>query len=585
MTETFRPCAVIPSHDHWQALPEVVAALRRHGLPVLIIDDGSGPQAAAAIAALHDPESGVRVVRRPVNGGKGAAVMDGFRLAQDGGFTHVVQVDADGQHDPAALAALLAAARDNPAAMVSGRPAYDASAPLGRRLGRWITHFWVFIETLSLRIEDSMCGFRVYPLAACLALMESDPPGTGMDFDTEIMVRLFWRGVAPVMVPVRVVYPPGNTSNFRMLRDNVRISLMHTRLVLTLLWRLPSILRHRPPCPDGGASHWAGLAERGGLWGLKFVTAAHALVGRRAVAWVLAPIVLYFFLAGKAQRRASRAYLGRVLRRQPSLAQGFRHFMDFAGAALDTFLAWSGAIPPDAMTTEDPEQLAGLVADPRGAVLVVSHHGAVELCRALMPADLRRRVTVLAHTRHAENYNRMLSRFRGAEAGRMIQVAEIGPDTAIVLREAVERGEWVAIAGDRVPLGMSGSRKAPSPGAASGGLAAASMAAGSVPGGAVTHTTPVPFLGAPAPFSNGPWLLASVLDCPVHLLFCRRTGPGRWRFAVEPFAERIQLPRGKRAEALAGHVAAYAGRLERECRDHPWQWYNFFDFWAEGRSP
>lgn len=551
MTEGFTPCAVVPSRDHWKRLPEVVAGLRRHGLAVLIVDDGSGPEAAAAIAALHDTAAGVQVLRRPVNGGKGAAVMDGFRHAWAEGYSHVVQVDADGQHDLDSLGALLAAARAQPLAMVSGCPEYDASAPLGRRVGRWITHFWVFVETLSLRIRDSMCGFRVYPLAACMALIDSERLGCGMDFDTEIMVRLFWRGVAPVMVPVRVVYPPDNTSNFRMWRDNVRITRMHTLLVLTLLGRLPSILSNRPP----GPSHWAGLAERGGLWGLRFVATLYRLAGRRVSAWAMAPIVLYFYLAGATQRRASREYLGRVFGRQPSFLDGLGHFMDFAGSALDTFAAWSGAIKPEAMTVADPDFLARAATDPRGAVLVVSHHGAAELSRALMAPELRRRLTVLVHTRHAENYNRLLARHRGEAAARMIQVTEIGPDTAILLRQEVEQGGWVAIAGDRVPVGSS------------------------------DRVSVVPFLGSPARFSHGPWLLAFLLGCPVHLLFCRRLAQGGWRLMLEPFAERIELPRGSRAEALAEHAAAYARRLERECREAPGQWYNFFDFWAGESTP
>ena len=543
MSPSFKPCAVVPSHDHWRALAGVVAGLK--GLPVFIMDDGSDEIAATAITALHDPDAGIQVVRRPINGGKGAAVMDGFRLAHQAGYTHVVQVDADGQHDLGALPELLKQAREHPHALISGMPQYDESIPRGRQIGRWITHVWVFIETLSFRIRDSMCGFRIYPLAPCMELMETERPGARMDFDTEIMVRLFWRGVAPIMVPVRVIYPPDNTSNFRMVADNLRISWMHTRLVVSMLWRLPDILRRRPPNPS---NHWASLAERGTLWGLRFVAGAYALLGRRVCLWVMAPIVFAFFCTGGEQRRASHAYLGRVLGRQASWVESWHHFMGFAGRALDVFAAWSGAIPPQAMSINDPHALA---ADPRGALLVVSHHGAPELARALMDPALRNRLTILVHTRHAENYNRLLAEYRGEAAARMIQVTEIGPDTAILLQACMERGEWVAMAGDRVPV-LSSSRE-----------------------------SSVPFLGEMANFSQGPWLLASLLECPVHLLFCRKEHPGRWILSLEPFAERVILPRGCRAEILAEHAAHYASRLERECRQAPWQWYNFFNFWEK----
>ena len=173
-------------------------------------------------------------------------------------------------------------AKAHPQALVSGAPIYDASIPTARKIGRWVTHLWVFVKILLFRIGDSMCGFRVYPLAACHDLLAQRRPGLlHMEFDTEIMVRLFWNGVPPIMVPVRVTYPPGNASNFDALRDNLRISGMHTRLVLTLLATLPRVLAHRPP-PIAWPSHWAALAERGAFWGLRFVAATHRLLRRRA---------------------------------------------------------------------------------------------------------------------------------------------------------------------------------------------------------------------------------------------------------------------------------------------------------------
>lgn len=557
---TFRACAIIPSRNHFRALPQVVAGVAAQGLPTFIVDDGSDAEAAAAIAALHAPENGVTVHRLPVNQGKGVAVTEGFRLAQAAGYSHAVQVDADGQHDLSALPQLLARAQGNPQALVSGAPVYDDSIPTARKIGRWFTHVWVFVETLSLRITDSMCGFRVYPLESCLALLAEESVGARMDFDTDIMVRLFWRGVAPIMVPVRVTYPPDNTSNFDVLRDNLRITAMHTRLVLTMLARLPRVLANRPRPPVAAkpavtASHWAGLAERGAYWGLRFVAGAYSLLGRRACQALLVPIVAYFYLTGARQRRASRYYLGRVLKRQPSHRECFRHVFDFAIRALDTLAAWTGAVPPDALAVDDPDELARAAADPRGAVLVVSHHGNVDISRALMSSELRDRLTVLVHTRHAENYNRVLREFRPEAAMRMMQVTEIGPEMAIALQERVERGEWVAIAGDRIPVLSRG------------------------------RVVRVPFLGEDAAFSQGPWLLASLLNCPVRLLFCRREAPGRWSMALEPFAESVRLPRGQREAALRNLAARYAGRLEEQCRHSPWQWYNFFDYWAAGDQP
>jgi len=242
-----RFCAVVPTHDHYEVLGAIVDVLLGHRLPVIIVDDGSGEPAREVVARLHAPESDVEVIRLDRNLGKGAAVAVGLRRACERGFTHAVQVDADGQHDMTRLEDLLAASRARPEAIISGRAVYDASVPRARQYGRWVTHVWVWVETLSFRIADSMCGFRVYPLAATLAVLDSEPVGKGMDFDTGIMVRLFWRGVPVVQIPVAVVYPKGNTSNFRLYRDNWLVTRMHARLVTAMLGRLPSVLRNRPP--------------------------------------------------------------------------------------------------------------------------------------------------------------------------------------------------------------------------------------------------------------------------------------------------------------------------------------------------
>ena len=244
---TFKLCAVIPTHNHFEALSPIVASLRGAALEVIVIDDASPEPAKSTIAALHAPHNGIEIIRLAINGGKGAAVTAGLYRARDRGFTHALQIDADGQHDLTALSKLISAAEAHPEALISARPIYDGSVPLGRKFGRWMTHVWVWIETLSTRITDSMCGFRVYPLEAALAVLDRESVGKRMDFDPEIMVRMFWRGTPVLQLPVRVIYPENNTSNFRMLRDNVLISWMHTRLVFEMIFRLPSILYHRPP--------------------------------------------------------------------------------------------------------------------------------------------------------------------------------------------------------------------------------------------------------------------------------------------------------------------------------------------------
>lgn len=194
----FKPCALIPTCNHVSALPAIIARLQQLGLPIWLVDDGSAPEQAAELERLAASNPGLTLVRHPVNQGKGAAVMTGIKAAAAAGFTHALQVDADGQHDLHDAPALLAAAEARPAAMVTGIPRYDASVPRHRYYARYLTHVWVWIETLSLELRDTMCGFRVYPLAACVALFAASRLGRRMDFDTEVMVRLYWQGLEQV---------------------------------------------------------------------------------------------------------------------------------------------------------------------------------------------------------------------------------------------------------------------------------------------------------------------------------------------------------------------------------------------------
>ena len=296
-------------------------------------------------------------------------------------------------------------------------------------------------------------------------------------------------------------------------------------------------------------SHWSSLPERGAWWGLRIAAIACRVLGRSGCLAVLAPVVFGFLVVGTEQRRASHDFLTRATGRSPSLWTVYRHFMSFAARAVDSFRAWTGGIPPGAAIADTPEALERLAAAPGGALLVVAHLGNVDLTRALLDDATRARLTILVHTRNAVNYNRLLREFRPAAALNLVQVTEIGPETAIDLQQRIERGEWIVIAGDRTPLSGFG------------------------------HASFVPFLGQDAAFSHGPWILAALLRCPVHLLFCVRDG-GRWRLTLEHFADAIILGRKHRPEILRAHAAAYAKRLETQARAFPMQWYNFYDFWA-----
>jgi glycosyltransferase involved in cell wall biosynthesis len=223
----------------------VVRSLKSVGLHCYLVNDGSDASCEVTLTGLANEEaSWLRVIHYQPNQGKGKAVMTGVEAAERDGFTHVAQIDADGQHRVVDLVRLLQIAKVNPAAMVTGYGEFDASVPRSRLYGRYITHVWVWINTLSLQVRDSMCGLRVYPIGPTLAIWRKFKMGTRMSFDIEILVRLCWRGVRIINVKVPVTYPMDGVSHFMVLRDNLQISAAHARMFVGMMLRLPVLLWH-----------------------------------------------------------------------------------------------------------------------------------------------------------------------------------------------------------------------------------------------------------------------------------------------------------------------------------------------------
>jgi glycosyltransferase involved in cell wall biosynthesis len=242
----FNPCIVVPVYNHEHAIGAVLAGLLRHGVPCMLVDDGSSDECAAVLDTLAlDNPGRVTLVRLTPNQGKGAAVLSGVRRAAELGFSHVLQIDADGQHQTGDVPKFLAQARAHPEAIIAGHPVYDESVPKARLYGRYATHIWVWINTLSFDIKDSMCGFRVYPVAPVNALAARHAIGVRMNFDTDVLVRLFWDGLQVINLPTRVSYPADGVSHFRVWRDNVQISWMHTVLFFGMLPRIPRLLARK----------------------------------------------------------------------------------------------------------------------------------------------------------------------------------------------------------------------------------------------------------------------------------------------------------------------------------------------------
>ncbi|MGF1854420.1 glycosyltransferase family 2 protein [Vibrio satsumensis] len=573
---SYNACFLIPCFNHGVTMPEVVSSLHHFELPIIIVDDGSELATKQFLTPLAE-NSRVTLVTLEQNQGKGGAVKAGIKRAQELGFSHAIQIDADGQHDLEALPALIQTSQDKPQRLISGQPIYDDSVPKSRLYGRYATHIWVWIETLSLSIKDSMCGFRAYPVHQTQTVLNKYDVGSRMDFDIEILVRLYWEGCDIDFVETRVIYPENGISHFDALWDNVKISWMHTRLFFGMLPRAPKLIaRHfkSTSAEDGqkqdsstGSNnneseqpHWSRTQERGTVIGIKLLLAVYTLLGRGVFNLILRGVMRYYHLTGKRARNASEQYLFQLKAyaeqqniELPAELNSYNHLLSFGHTMLDKLAAWKGDFSVDNLTIHGQEQFESMVENKQGVLILGSHLGNIELCRALGRRHSNIKINALVFTEHAERFNSVMKAVNPQSDLNLIQVTSMGPDTAILLQQKLEQGEWIVIVGDRTSTSKE------------------------------SRSVWAEFLGKEAPFPQGPFMLASVLKAPVFLLFGlrddSRTKP-HFNVYFEHFSDKIELPRKTREQSLQQVVQKYANRLQHYTLQAPLQWYNFFNFWT-----
>ncbi|MBC7955174.1 MAG: glycosyltransferase family 2 protein [Cytophagales bacterium] len=239
---------LIPSYNTGSQVYETVRTARAQWNPVWVVTDGSTDGTPEGLRAMAAADPGLKLLELPANHGKGAAVLHGLHAARIAGFTHALTMDSDGQHPAELIPVFMQASLQRPEVMVLGQPVFDASAPLLRVRGRRVSNWWTNLETLGAGINDSLYGFRVYPVADLIAVMRGQPWMRRFDFDTEVVVRLAWRGVKPVNLAAPVKYlsvEEGGVSHFRYGRDNLLLTWMHLRLMVEFMLRLPGLLLRR----------------------------------------------------------------------------------------------------------------------------------------------------------------------------------------------------------------------------------------------------------------------------------------------------------------------------------------------------
>jgi predicted LPLAT superfamily acyltransferase len=301
--------------------------------------------------------------------------------------------------------------------------------------------------------------------------------------------------------------------------------------------------------------HWSHLRESTSVAGMRFLCAVHRRLGRWPFRACLYPVLVFHWIVRPSARRASLEYLAQlesahgVFGCRPGWRHGLRHFRQFAETLLDKMLAMGGRYPLDNVRLEGQALLLEQLGRGRGALIVTAHVGCLELCQVLTSRVPGFRLTALVHTAHAEQFNEFMRQLQPANRVELLQVTEVGPATAQALAERVAAGGFVAIAGDRVP----------------------------VRGGSSLATD---FLGRPAHWPVGPYVLAALLECPVYLMCCTRE-PAGYLIRFERHAERIDLPRRARQPVLQAEVERFAARVEAWLRAAPYDWFNFFPFWDQ----
>jgi predicted LPLAT superfamily acyltransferase len=301
--------------------------------------------------------------------------------------------------------------------------------------------------------------------------------------------------------------------------------------------------------------HWASIKEAGNLKGLLAMIWIHSHLGKTAFEIVLVPVMAYFFVRRSQARRASKYFLRRVTECYPeNFARrclncwSYMHFLCFGRSLLDKYLAWVDPPHGIAMNPVEEKTLLDAAGSGQGCLIIGSHYGNLEYARGIAHRQPGLVINVLIYDRHMEKFARLMAQSEPESQMNLIQVTSLNLDLALKLKAKIANGEWLVIAGDRVPVGDNG------------------------------RVCRAMFFGRKAEFPIGPFVLANLFGCPVYLLHCFRR-QDQYLLSMELFEVRIQLPRAARQRAIEALAGKYAQALERQVAKDPLQWFNFFDFW------
>ena len=544
-------CLIIPCYgEHSKKLSQTLERVSLSGLKTIVVDDGSEEKFAEIIKESSESHGAI-LVKNSNNMGKGGAVKAGLFEAQKLGYTHAIQLDSDGQHDTQFLKKFIETSKNNPAALISGKPIFDDSIPKKRLYGRYFTHMWVWLETLSFDIKDTMCGFRSYPIEKTCSLIRRSPIGNHMDFDIEVMVKLYWSGVEVIFIPLKVLYPEEGKSYFYMFKDNYRITLMHTKLVIGMILRSPKLIGRKFT-----QGRWEEISEKGGVIPMKLASFLFDLFGYRFAQGICYFISLYYFLLSSNARESSRqfqkVYKNHCLRQdlKPKKFSTFGHILSFSHMVVDKFAVWKRKITPADFYAKDIDDLISLHKEGEGAVFISSHFGNIEVIRGLGKRVSKINYSSLIYTKNSKKIFQVLRSFDPEVEKNIIPVQTVGPELGFKLTKKIESGEWLFCMGDRKTAKSD-------------------------------KTISLNLLGRSVAIPQGPFLLAYVLDAPkVYSIHCFRE-KDKFRIKTKEITPQISRSRKNRTQYIQAIANAYVVDLETHIQSQPTQWFNFYKYWNE----
>ena len=519
---------VVPTYNNGDTVGDVVRGLQKFHLPILVVDDGSRDSTPMVLSRI----AGIETLQNRFNEGKGAALKRALLYAKDQGFTHILTIDADGQHYPDDVPKFLRKMEENPSGIILGvRDFNKDSIPGSSKFGRSFSNFWIWAET-GLHLADTQTGFRVYPVDAGLVKALAC---RAYDFEIEILVRSLWNGQPASQVSIDVFYPSPEerVSHFRPFKDNLRLSLIHTKLfTLSLflrLWRCQWKLGKE-------SSSGAKVQERKGAG---FMVALLRVIGPRWAQLIMFFPLAYFFVTNK-QHQQGIAHLYRKLGRGSRWRvwlSSFKNYWMFGCSLVDRFNFKSVEI------SKISHDFTGF--EPK-SIYIGAHLGDWLIASRGLNRSKQIPVGIVIDQSRTPGFMEEVKKYG-------LNVTIIDPmdgfGSVLAMKELIEQGGCLSFLGDRVD-GQPKRYKAS-------------------------------FLGDQAVFPTAAYEIARALSIPVHFFYCQRKspfGPPSYQLGV------VKLWDGRHPVSVETILKRYVTELERLVKTDPKHWFNFFNFWEKNAA-